>query len=244
MIFSGRRPTDNVYISVRDGSERKSIKTTNTMKILGVVIDDKLSYEKHIKRIKLRTHKTISNLARTSHILPLKSRRTLYDALVAPHFNYCDVVWHGISATQSRSLQKTANFAARAILGEKKNTSATQALQKLNMVPLSLKRDIHLGVFVHRLMNSNGPQDTVQRYNERIRRTHEHHTRAAAKADMTTITHNTTRFKSSTQHRAVRCWNSIPADLRVIPDASAFKRQYQAFLVQNFKRDNGCLLSK
>ena len=244
MIFGGRRLTGQVSISVQEGSETKEIKTTNSMKILGVIVDDKLTYEKHINRIKQRTHRTISNLARTSHVLPLKSRRTLYDALVAPHFNYCDVVWHGISAAQSRSLQKTANFAARALLGEKKNTSATQALRKMNMVPLSLKRDIHMGVFVHKLTNSNGPKETVQRYNDRIKRNHDHHTRAAAKADMTIITHNTSKFKTSTQFRALKCWNTIPTALRSISDASTFKKQYQRFLVNNYQNDNECLLSQ
>ena len=240
MIFSGRRHTGEVSITVQEGSESKIIKTTKSMKILGIIVDDKLTYEKHINRIKQRTHKTISNLARTTHVLPLKSRRTLYDALVAPHFNYCDVVWDGISTTLTNSLQRTANFAARVLLGAKRKTSATEALKKLNMVPLSLKRTIHMGVFVHKIVHSNGPREIVQRYQERLQATHSHYTRATARADMKSMTHNTSRFKTSTQLRAVKCWNNIPTDLRSIQDSSAFKKRYQSILVDKFKNDDRC----
>ena len=112
------------------------------------------------------------------------------------------------------------------------------------MVPLWLKRKIHTAVFVHKIMHSNGPTSTVDRYMDKIKRTHSHRTRAAARADMQIMTHNTTRFKSSTQYRAVRCWNDIPIDLRAISDTSAFKRRYQSLLVSDFKYDKGCLHSR
>ena len=120
MIFSGKRKTEDVLIQVQDGNDIKWIKTTRSMKILGVIVDDQLSWKNHISKIKQRTHTTITNLARTTHVLPLKSRKILYDALVAPHFNYCDIIWDGTSTTQANTLQKTANFAARSLLGAKK----------------------------------------------------------------------------------------------------------------------------
>ena len=213
------------------------------MKILGVIVDNKLTWEKHINKIKKQTHKTIANLARTTHVLPLKSRKTLYDALVTPHLNYCDIIWDGTSVTNAKALQKTGNFAAKALLGLKRKSSGTEALKKLNMVPLWLKRKIHMGVFVHKMMHSNGPKSIADRYKDKIKRTHSHHTRAAARADMQITAHKTSRFKLSTQHRAVRCWNDIPIDLRAIPDTSVFKRRYQSLLVNNFKYDKGCLHS-
>ena len=112
------------------------------------------------------------------------------------------------------------------------------------MVPLRLKRKIHMGVFVHKIMHSNGPKGIVDRYTDKIKRNHSHHTRAVARADMQMTTHNTSRFKSSTQHRAVLCWNEIPTDLRVIPDTSAFKRRLQSILVTDFKHDRGCFHSQ
>ena len=111
------------------------------------------------------------------------------------------------------------------------------------MVPLSLKRNIHMGVFVHKIVNSNGPKEMVLRYNERLKTTHSHYTRATARADMKSMTHNTSRFKTSTQHRAIKCWNNIPINLRSIQDSSAFKKRYPSVLVDNFKNDDRCIHS-
>ena len=121
MVFGGKNsPVQPLLITVMDGHLQKTIETCNSMKILGVIVDDKLNWDKHVKKVKQRTQRITSNLARTTHVLPLKSRRTLYDALVTPHFNYCDVVWGGISTTRADTLQKTGNFAAKALLGMKK----------------------------------------------------------------------------------------------------------------------------
>ena len=242
MVFSGlRQSQEDLYIPVQDGNVRKFIKTSNSMKILGVVVDNKLTWAKHISKVKQLTHRTIANLARTTHVLSLKSRRTLYDALVAPHFNYCDIVWDGASTTNSKALQKTGNYAARALLGWKKRSSATEALHQLNMMPLANKRTVHLGVFAHKIMQSNGPRDLTERYKKMFTKTHGHHTRQAARQDMKTLTRRTARFDSSTQCRAAQCWNSIPTDIRSIADTSSFKKRFQNFLLCKYKSDNECI---
>ena len=82
MIF-GAKNLEPVDIKVNENGASKIIKTTSTMKILGVTIDHRLSWETHIKKIKRKTQNIISNIARTTSVLPMKSRR-LYDALVAP----------------------------------------------------------------------------------------------------------------------------------------------------------------
>ena len=193
-----------------------------------------------IKKIRRQTHNTIANLARTTAVLPLTSRRTLYDALVTPHLNYCDIVWDGISKKLEYEIQKTGNFGARILLGEKKRSSATAGLIKLNMMPLCEKRKVHMGVFVHKILNQNGPKETTRRYGRLLERDHRYETRTVARGDLKALTHRTARYDASTLQRAVRCWNSIPFNIRQIDTTSNFKRTYQKFLMDNFKKDNAC----
>ena len=93
---------------------------------------------------------------------------------MTPHFSYCDIVWGGTPAIHSESLQKTGNFAAQALLGLKKRSSAKKALKKLNMLPLASKRTIHLGVFVHKIVHNGGPEELVSRYTGPLTRDHKH----------------------------------------------------------------------
>ena len=136
LIIGRRNAQKSLSFSVREGDHVCNIESTKRMKILGVHLDERLTWECQIKAIKSRTYRIIRNLARTSSVLPLRSRRLLYDALVTPHFSYCDIVWGGLSKKLSNDLQKAGNFAAKSLLGMKKKDSATEALLRLDMMPL------------------------------------------------------------------------------------------------------------
>ena len=45
----------------------------------------------------------------------LKTAKTIYNSLIKPLFDYCDVVWDTIGAVSSTRLQKLNNRAARVI---------------------------------------------------------------------------------------------------------------------------------
>ena len=238
MLFGSKSHQEQVDITVYENGLAKSISTTSTMKILGVVIDNKLTWESHVKKIRQKTHYTITNLARSSNVLPLKTRRALYDALVTPHLNYCDIVWDGTSKKCANEIQKTGNFAARALLGLKKRSSATDALNKLGMMPLREKRKVHMGVFIHKIVNNNGPKEITKRYLCNMERSHNYETRTATRGDFKTLTHRTAKFDCSTMQRTTRCWNGIPSNIRQINSTTNFKRTYQSFLLNQYQ--NGC----
>ena len=240
MIFGRKKDQEQININVQEDGVTKYIQTTSKMKILGVIIDDKLTWESHIKKIRRQTHNTITNIARTSNVLPITSRRTLYDALVTPHFNYCDVVWDGTTKKWANELQKSGNFAAKALLGRRKSSSATAALNRLDMMPLCEKRKVHLGVFIHKIVNHNGPKETTIRYMSQMERSHGYRTRTATRGDFKTLSHHTTKFDSSTLQRATRCWNSIPLNIRQIETTSSFKRAFQKSLLTKYQKENWC----
>ena len=132
------------------------------MKVLGVKIDQKLSWEHHIASIKKKTCNAIRNIARTSEVLPIKYRILLHEALVTPHYNYCDVIYDGCSEKAKADLQRNQNYAARALLGRSKYSSGSEALKQLKWLPLESRRKLHTGVFIHKAVNGKSSQHAVQ----------------------------------------------------------------------------------
>ena len=65
-------------IDVRKGNKTVPLQLQSQIKILGVIIDDQLTWKPHVKQVKKKATNVIRNLARASAILPLQSRRTLY----------------------------------------------------------------------------------------------------------------------------------------------------------------------
>ena len=83
-------------------------------KLLGVIIDDELDWHYHIEKLT----KKISSagvLKCVRHLIPASTLPLSYQALVKPHFDYCDIVWGNCRITLRAKLQKLQNRAAHVL---------------------------------------------------------------------------------------------------------------------------------
>ena len=83
---------------------------------LGLYIDEKLSWAKHIDVLAKKVSSAIGGLKRIRQYSPRKTLLLIYNSLIQAHFDYCDLVWHsGLNQEQSERLQKLQNRAARVL---------------------------------------------------------------------------------------------------------------------------------
>ena len=64
---------------------------TNSQKYLGVVLDNHLSFEDHLKMILNKVNKTIWLLCKLQNILPRSALLTIYKSFIRPHLDYSDI---------------------------------------------------------------------------------------------------------------------------------------------------------
>ena len=83
-----------------------------TVKSLGVVIDDNLTWRSHIDKLTKKIASGIGAIKRIRHLFPYGTLHFIYQALVQPHFNYCNIVWGNCGVTLQDKLQKLKNRAA------------------------------------------------------------------------------------------------------------------------------------
>jgi hypothetical protein len=62
-------------------------------KFLGVIINDTLSWEDHVKLVKRKVNKNISVICRLCKCMPRSVLLQLYYNLINPYFEYCNIVW-------------------------------------------------------------------------------------------------------------------------------------------------------
>lgn len=72
----------------------KQIVERPEFKLLGVTIDNKLSFSSHVTNLLAKCQQNISFLWRTASSLDLKYRKLLANAIVNPHLDYCSSVFH------------------------------------------------------------------------------------------------------------------------------------------------------
>ena len=94
------------------------IKNSEKEKLLGVTIDNKLTFEPHIKNLCNKVSQKLNTLARgVSHYINFEQRRTIMKAFITSQFGYCPLVWmfhtrksnNRINRLHERSLRLTYN---------------------------------------------------------------------------------------------------------------------------------------
>ena len=227
---------NHLDITVNEADKPITIPSKDHMKVLGVYIDQKLSWEHHIASIKKKTCYAIRNIARTSKVLPIKYRILLNEALVTPHYNYCDVIYDGCSEKAKADIQRNHNYAARALLGRKKYSSGTQALKELKWLPLEHRRRLHTGVFIHKAVNGKNSQHAVKMVEELVPQ-HSYKTRAVQKNQLNSLAHSTKQLERAISFRAAKVWNSIPQEMKSHENANTMKNKWQGQLIDAYVTD-------
>ena len=86
-----KRGCDNTNIEVKIGKEK--IKSTSSVKPLGVNIDDKLNFRHHINRLCKSAGNQQNAAIRLKSFLGLKEREVLVKSFIYSKFNCCLLVW-------------------------------------------------------------------------------------------------------------------------------------------------------
>ncbi len=91
------------FIDINDTrNERQS-----QIKLLGISIDDKRKFDKHIDILCKNAARQINVLYRFSGIFDIKEREVIHNTFILSNFNYCRLVWHFCDKSSKRKIEKT-----------------------------------------------------------------------------------------------------------------------------------------
>ena len=219
----------NIKIMVTEEGKQVELKPTECIKVLGVHIDEHLGFDKHIKHVKGKATAATKNLYRIRELLPVKYKMVLYDALIASHFNYADVIWGGCTERNKAKLQTTQNFAMRTILGTERRQSSREALEKLRYLNLEKKRQVHEAVFAQKAINGSQPKEICKKYTACKSKSN---TRSETKQILNYPKHRTAMYERSPLYRTITTWNKLPREVKETPTPN-FKTNVQKFMINS-----------
>ena len=101
MVFTTRRITIDVLDIKIDGYMIDRVTHT---KFLGVFIDEKLNWKKHISYISGKISRGLGIIVKARKKLPLNALKTLYFSFIYPFFTYCNHVWGSTCVTNLEPL--------------------------------------------------------------------------------------------------------------------------------------------
>ena len=96
---------------------------------LGVQLDEKLSWEKHIEHICAKIGAGIRVMRRAKSFVTKETLLNIYNSIILPYFDYCSPLWDKCGSLLKDKLLKLQNRAARVISGEFYQTRSSDILQ-------------------------------------------------------------------------------------------------------------------
>ena len=85
-------------------------------KFLGVIVDENLTWSRHIKTIQTKMARYIGLMYKLKSQLPLMVRIQIFHSFVQSHINYCSLVWGFSAKTNIDSLFRTQKKGMRAVV--------------------------------------------------------------------------------------------------------------------------------
>ena len=99
-------------LNILDGCQIRRVKS---VKYLGLIVDDTLTWAEHVDYISTKISKNIGIIKHVRRFLLWHSLLTLYRTIIKPYLRYCNTVWGQCSDTLKEKLQCLQNRVARAI---------------------------------------------------------------------------------------------------------------------------------
>ena len=200
------------------------VQPSQTMKILGVTLDQTLSWDSHISNVVGKCFGSLISLNRFRHHFTPAALQLIIQAHVLSHITYCLPVWGGARKTQQARVQKVLNFAARVITGKRKRDHISPAMRSLEwptFQEMVTERDL---INVHRAVHDGRAPAAlrslfVQRNRVSVRNTRAHERCLQLPRCKLEAT------KRSFAYRAASGWNALPASALECPTRGAFKAQ-------------------
>ena len=148
------------------------VKRVSDHKHLGLILDPKLSFAKHISEKISTARKGIGIIKHLAPYLPLKSRDQIFKMHVRPHLDYCDMIYHIPVKTretsnfdssrslnyQMNSLESTQYQGALAVSGAWKGTSRAKIYDELGWETLDHRRMFRRLTQFYKIMNGLTPE--------------------------------------------------------------------------------------
>ena len=121
------------------------IPVESSVRFLGVLLDKRLTYQEHIKSLRLKCTKAMNILKCVSRTTYGSDRATLlllYRSLIRSRLDYACIVYDSACATYKRTLDTVHNAALRLVTGAFRTSPVSSILVEVNEPPLSIRRSL------------------------------------------------------------------------------------------------------
>ena len=134
-----------------------TVQTAHSVKSLGVVIDNTLSFSQHVDSVCRSSYFHLRALRHIRRWISDDTAKSIACATVAGRLDYCNSVLVGISAANISKLQRVQNSLARIVVGSKRCDHITPVLAELHWLPVQYRIQYKLALITFKVLTTQQP---------------------------------------------------------------------------------------
>ena len=159
VLFHKPRLKENLPLKLPDlYLNNIKIKRETFLRFLGVMVDENLTWKKHIELIENKVSKNVGILFKASRLLNLQCLKSIYFSLVHSYINYANVVWASTNRTKLKKILSKQKQAARIMSFEDRSTHARPLMKELNILNVYQINILQNLLFMFKVKNNMAPR--------------------------------------------------------------------------------------
>lgn len=224
LMFLNRNSKMNSSIEVGESK----IKSTNSINILGVELDDSLRFDKHINDICNKVGKQINALKRIKRHLDRECKRIIYNTYISSNLSYCSVIWAFANATNTNKLENTNKRALRFVTGNS-NFSYDDICVQGRELRIKSRCTKAIAVTLYKVKTGMAPEYITDLFKPQASKYGMRDTDKFKLPAYKTVLYG----KNSLRYYGANLWNTIPMEIRASSSLSSFKSGLTKWLLNS-----------
>ena len=203
------------------------VQFSKSMRVLGVTLDERLSFDDHVSAVVQSCNYHIRSLRHIRRLIDRDTANTLACAIVNTRLDYCNALLYGVSAKNVQRLQRIQNSLARVVCNVPYGRSATDSLHTLHWLPVAKRISYKIATITHRTLHTQQPTYLAEliQNSAPIRPL-----RSSARHLLQQPRTNTVTASRAFAVAAPRIWNSLPVSITVSANYCTFKSKLKTHL--------------
>ena len=133
------------------------IERVQSIRFLGVILDQHLSWKVHIKHIENKIAKNIGILYKAKPYLDKRSLLALYFSYIHTYLNYANVAWGSTNRTNLKKLNSQQEHAIRMVMNKDKHHHTMEIFKELKILNIYKLNILNVAIFMHKIHTNASP---------------------------------------------------------------------------------------
>jgi len=190
-------------------------------KCLGVLLDEKLTFETHIEYICKKACAGIGTLRRIKPSVPLCILEILYRSLIEPYFDYCSPLWDTCGKQLKDKLQKIQHRAGRVIIGSSYDVRSADVLNNFKWKTLETRCFHTKATLMYEILNDL-PAPQLSKSFVKLNDANINYNLRKMETDLALPRPYTNFLKRSFKYSSAMLWNTLSYEAKTAQSLSDF----------------------